>query len=491
MSRTDAEIEEIANNLTEEQLIAVYKLSGQMEKIAESDPLALYTPNEIQDKFHRSDAIIKFMFGGNMSGKSYACCKETACHALEYDPSGTTPDRYYGKHPLHKNEPKIIWFCSVKLQKAKAMWEQTLRPMFPKGSIRRYDNYNDRVYLMNGNIIQLMSYESDIRMWQSDPVDAICLDEQPPHLHFKEARSRVNRKSGVIFCAMTPLYAHSAWTFREIWQKADSSEDIEYWLMDLDHNIHLTEGQKNAQKRAFTGTEEEDSRLHGRFTILKGIIHPLFDDEKHIVKPFVIPKRWKEEYSFSRVIDMHPRNPNVCMWFMYRVAGNAEMWLIEEFDLAGGDVRGFANGVHRMTKMIDVPISVNIIDTPDAEMSQVKENNLRADLAKYGIAGPKGQRSHGAGVQRFNEYLRFKKFKVFSHCKKSIESIKYHMWDNYKLMQQDTRDPKETWIHKDDHWVRNCHFQAMFMPPLNMDRVAVDTADNPQQYMHYHGYKAG
>jgi len=496
-------IEKYLTNLDDGQLLELFSFVEKFEDQKQNDPLSIYLPNDIQREFHDSDAIIRFLFGGNMSGKTYAGFKELCCHLLEYDPSGTTPETRkimiggkerevprYGKHPLYKHMPKVFWFGAVKMSKAKSMYEQDLRRMIPPGEFGRYDNYNERLYMKNGNILQLMSYESDIRMWQSDAIDGIFLDEQPPFLHFKESRSRVNRKSGLIWCAMTPLYAHSAWTFREIWQKSKDDKNIVYHIMDLDHNIHLDEAQKDAQKSAFAGTEEEDSRIHGRFTILRGVIHPLFNEQTHVIPPFKITEEHRKEYEFCRVIDLHPRNECVCQWFMYRDGYDPIIYEIEEYDLMGGQTDLFADEVNRMTDKMNIEIAFNIIDTPEAKESPSRRDfSMRRVLREKGIAGINANRNHGAGVMRLNEYIKEDKFFIFSTCRKSINSIMFHMWDDYKGIVADEKNPKETWKRKDDHWIRSCHFMALKMPALNTTRLEHDIMQrgSDEDYLHYFG----
>jgi len=483
------DIEKSVDNMSPDELSALLEKLQQIEKIKEENPLALYEPNRTQKPFHESEHGIKWLYGGNMSGKTYAGSKETVCELLEEDPSGTTPDRDYKKNPMFSSLPKKLWFGTVNIQKAIAIYEQDLRPKLPRGSWQKFDNKTNTLYMKNDNILQLMSYESDIRMWQSDAVDGIWLDEQPPFLHFKEARSRVNRKSGRIWCTMTPLYANSAWAFREIFQNRRNDPNIKYWIMDLMDNIHLTPEQIQAQLDAFKGTDEEESRLHGRHMVLQGVIHSDFNEEVHVIEPFEITKAYKQNYEFCRVIDLHKRNPNVCQWFMYRRQPNPEVYLIKELSIRPELIDMFCENIKHISG--DLKIRYTIIDSADSKLDDEQGKSLKSEMIRHGIAGIPANRSHGAGRARLDEYLRSRRYYIFSTCTDSINSIMYHIWDNYRGVRSEEVDPKETWVKKDDHQVRNMHYQILMMPALNTaraialeDKYLIPKEDN---YRHYFG----
>ena len=476
--------DQIVDSLSADEAEMVLQELEKLEAIGDDSPIAVYDPTKAQEPFHSSEAGIKFLFGGNMSGKTYALCKETCCELLEEDPSYSTPDRSYLKHPLHEDKPKKVWFASVSILKAKSIFEQDLRRMLPKGSYRRFDNSTYTLYMNNGNTLQLMSYESDIRMWQSDAVDFIGLDEQPPFLHFKESRSRVNRKSGRIACSMTPLYANSAWTFREIVQREKDNPNVQYWIMDLTDNIYLTKEQIDSQIAAFKGTDEEEARIHGRFMILQGVIHPQFNEAIQVMPQFDITEDMLEEFDFCRAIDLHKRNPNVCQWFMYkREPGDIKSLpkhiylpdkgpIVIQFDEIAIDAQHmgmFAEQVRDRYPKID--FNFNIIDSADSMLDEKQGRSLRAELRYHGIAGMNANRSHGAGKDRLNEYIRANRMFITDQCRESIASVQYHIWDNYKGARKDEIDPKETWVRKDDHQVRNWHYTILMMPSLNTQRA--------------------
>lgn len=485
-------IEKLIEVCGPEDLRVLLSIKNKVERIQEENPLALYRPNEVTDLFHRSAAKERFVFGANMSGKTYAGFKDLGCELLEYDPSGTTGDRYYGKNPLFRDMPKVYWFGSVSIDKCIEMYEQDFRLMMPKGSIASHPNKN-KLYaeMTNGNLLWLKSYDMAIEKWQSSRIDGAMLDEQPPWGHYKECRSRVNRKGGRIWCLMTPKYVNSAWTFREIFQKGKDNPDIEWWTMDLMHNIFLPKEYIDRQARAFQGTEDEESVLHGRFTILKGVIHSGFEEERHCIKfnPYRMSEHVKAGYRFARVVDGHPRSPNVAMWFAYKYDPAPAMILINEYDEPGGNVRHFAEKVFEIERRMGVVIEVTILDTPDVgDQESPDVGSLRYEFIDCGIVGIPAERGHAAGVQRFNEYLKNNRFRVSSECRKSINSIAYHMWQEYKGVIADEREPKEKYVHKDDHWVRNCHYMALFLPPLSGERFKIIQANKYDPGYEYNTY---
>jgi len=479
------QIMEKVKKLTPDQLNSLwYKVKHVEERIA-VNPLEFYVPNEYQDKFEQSRAQVNLLSGGNMSGKTFSGSKRTVCHLLEYDPSGRTPKEWYQKFFKYKHIPKLMWFGAPSLALAYLMWEFDIKPKIPPDEFLKFDNKSYTAIMKNGNMLQLKSYDSNIEVWQSLPVDAVHLDEQSPRRIFDECLSRVNRKNGEVYITMTPLYFNSAWMLQEIVDRADAGDkNFAYFKMPLSANIHLTKGQLDMQTQAYKGTREEAARLYGEFLVFQGAIHPDFSS-RNIIEPFQITEAHKYEYEFIRIFDLHTNSPNVCVWFMIK-RDDPIVYVIQEYSYSGfiGD---FAKTVLEMSR--NLPISRNILDSSDSKSDKQLGTSLKTEMMKRGIVGTSGKRAHGPAVNIMNEYILAGKFFIFNICPDTIKSTKYHIWAEHRHNPAE-KEPKETWKHDGtDHWIRNVHFCFMEMPIINGSRSEVEM-ERARKYSKHRGQPA-
>jgi len=471
---TDEELLKFLDKLTPQEIEDIAVNLGELEKSREAFPLLHYEPHPKQLEFHRMESKERFAFGGNSSGKSFAGAAEAAFFLLGKDPTGLTgrtfpkPRRKFGGIEISTK----LWLGCVKTDKGVEILKQNLLPLLPKGSHYPLKETKGLLEMKNGASLQVMSYDQDVEKWQSDAIDGIWLDEQPPRWHYDECRARVARRNGLIWCTVTPLGKNSPWMYWEIYRNVNNNPDVDHLFMDIEDNIYLTQEMKQRLYTAYAGTDEEAARLRGEFLLRQGVIHKGFDRSTHVIDDFEIKKSHKEEYEFARIFDLHPRNPNVCMWVMFKKTPPIA-YVIRDFSMQGfiGD---YADSVTKQTEDMEIFIKVNVIDTPDPKNPEQPGTTLRLEMAKRGIAGIVGNRDLNTGIQRFNEYIKNGSLFIFKSCKDTVFSVENFRWDNWRGPSAELKNAKEKPIAKDDHHCRGLHMFLLWMPAISLDSQHLD-----------------
>lgn len=476
---TEAQLAEAIDNLDPQ---AVADLLHEVERIEESkilNPLIFYKPTKDQDKFHKLlDDYNEVLFSaGNSSGKTYALMKEVCCYLLGEDPSGTTPLRKYPKPERMASGVKQfthIWVGATSTAKGGAITDEYLMNMLPKGIIKRYIFNRNlcSLELKNGTKMDVKSYESDARQWQSDSIDYAAFDEQPPFEHYNETRARVARRNGKIAIASTPLYTNSIWMFWEFIRNLRGDPNLAYLMGSTLDNEYLTEEAKQRFLDSYSGSIDEDARIRGVFAMLKGIVHKSFDPAVHVIPAFPITDSMKHEFEFGRLLDLHPAQPEVCQWVMFK--RNPPMfYVIRELRVQGNFIiPEFARRINEITQELGVRPSVTIIDTPESSEDRTQHVTMISELARHGVVGIPAVRSLATGIERFNSFLTTPgRFFVFDECKKTQIAIQDLRWADPKGASASEHNAPPKVVDKDMHEIRNLHYMSIFLPPINMMRV--------------------
>lgn len=188
--------------------------------------------------------------------------------------------------------------------------------------------------------IDIMTYEQDVKEFESATVSVIWFDEPPPEPIFKACVSRL-RKGGLIFITATPLTG-SAWLYDQIICGTTQSL-TEKMMLQITSSIKENGTDSLPQtdlyamvergQRAFIEAEMEDNciehgvrgilkhqdiermigeyneedlqaRVHGKFQHLTGLVFKSWNRAMHGVKPFILNKK---EWSVIELLDPHPR----------------------------------------------------------------------------------------------------------------------------------------------------------------------------------------
>lgn len=267
-------------------------LSGR-ERI---DKLSEYnTGDKIHEKqlaFHRCSKRNRWVFGGNRSGK-------TECGAVE------TVWRARGIHPYLPNKPDVNgWVVSVSFEVqrdvAQAKILNYLNPAYIDDVIMHSGSKGspangiiDTIIVKNifGGLSKIGFKSSDQgrEKFQGASLDFVWFDEEPPKDVYEECKMRVLDKKGDIYGTMTPLKGLT-WVYDEIYLNKYNSREVFYIQMEWADNPFL-DTEEIAEFTRTLSNDSLSSRRYGRFDTNCGLVYPEFDENIHVIEPFLCPSR--------------------------------------------------------------------------------------------------------------------------------------------------------------------------------------------------------
>lgn len=310
-------------NLTERQLENLAKVKVEMLRSQRNAPILYYKPYESavypgrfpQDDFHRSEAKIRLVTGGNRSGKSECGIIEAIWHAL-------------GTHPYKKiKTPNSGWIVSLDFPTSRDVAEQKLRRWLPPYEIKKWDEQERNVYLRNGSVIGLKSCDQDVNKFGGSAKHWIYFDEEPTgergYRIYQECLMRTIDFRGKVWFTMTPVLGMS-WSFDELYERAAYDKDIFVVSIETYENPFLNRDEIDNMAKKFS-KEELDMRLKGKYIQFSGLVFKELDKNVHFIEPFHIPKDWPK----FRSIDHGIRNPTACLWGA--VNDKEELYIYDEY----------------------------------------------------------------------------------------------------------------------------------------------------------------
>jgi len=233
-----------------------------------------YIPHAKQEIFHKSEAKIRLYLGGNRAGKTTAGLGEDAWRAL-------------GEHPFQDVPvPSRGWI--VGLDRTNLL-ENVIIPRFfkiiPERAIEHWDKKNSILTLKNGSTVTFKSTDSGDDKFQSDDVDWIHFDEEPPQNIYKESLFRTIDRKGKIYLTMTPTNGIS-WSYDELYLKCDHQriEVVECYTTD---NPHLPQDEVKEIMSNLT-EEERAMRIQGKYVsvgVKKVFPYHLLEKVRPDIKP--------------------------------------------------------------------------------------------------------------------------------------------------------------------------------------------------------------
>jgi len=284
----------------------------QIKYLGEHLSLYLPLPGD-QTAFHRSLADIRWLFGGNKSGKSYANMIDLAMLAL-------------GVHPWRHIENGVIWVCSETWEMCRdIIWKDYLQKFIPEKQIAHIDwgyaHCPSKVYLKNGNLVEFRAFSQGRGSFQGRSIDAIYCDEQCLHdLQgiFEEIQARLILLNGSLSWSMTPIKAQALLEERI----ATLPDTDEQFKLDLNANRKSRGGyvddKRIDQLISEWPIETQETRIKGNFAAFVGNVYKTFRRDVHVIESFPIPEDWDK----WRSIDFGFSNPFVNLWVARDGDGN-------------------------------------------------------------------------------------------------------------------------------------------------------------------------
>lgn len=245
-----------------------------------------YRPNAKQLAFHEAGAAFRYRIlrAGNQLGKTYAAGMELSFHL-----TGLYPDWWPGKR---FTRPVRFWFANETSELTRdgpqrillgpvGQWRTGTIPAANIIDLKRARGVADAVETIlvkhvSGGVSSATSkaYKDGREAWQSETLDGIWMDEEPPASIFSEAQARTTTTQGIIFLTFTPLKGLSE-VVAKFWPRplpgySDTS-------MTIDDVSHIPAALKQAEIDKYP-EHERDARAYGLPMLGSGLIYPVPDD---------------------------------------------------------------------------------------------------------------------------------------------------------------------------------------------------------------------
>jgi phage terminase large subunit-like protein len=266
------------------------------------------TAHSDQHDFHHAEKRIRFFMGGNRSGKTTSGAVETLWCLL-------------GRHPFKRLKLPLKGAVVVQdfENHAKNILEPKLLQWAPTGAIVNADrNQNGawrKVHFLGGSMLDVLSHDQDIKVFEGGDYDFVWFDEPPPKKIFTALWRGLTDRGGFAFITATPLT--TPWLYAEI-KKAEAGDDLRWFrYVDTTKNAkNIGEGDeilglKRIKEFAdLLDPEEKEARLHGRFVHMLGLIFKTWKPQHHLIPEFEWPTSWP----IIESIDPHPHKPWGVSW---------------------------------------------------------------------------------------------------------------------------------------------------------------------------------
>ena len=393
--------------------------------------VALHQPvSNDQRDFSRSLAAIRWLFGGNLSGKTYTNMIDLTQLVLNVHPFRIA----YGTH----------WAAIETWEQVRdILWEGYLKQFIPAHHIRdiRYgqDKVPRKVYLDTGHVIEFKAFNQGRTLFQGRAIQSAHYDEQCLHDFqgiFNETQARLMTYSGFLSWSMTPIVPQTL-----------LEERIED-LPDTDATFHFNLNDNRKSRGGFIDDKRIDdmiaewpeevqaTRIQGMFASYYGAVYKGFNRSMHVVKPFKIPEEW----TLYRGIDFGFTNPFVCLWM---AKDRDDNWYVyrEYYRAKTGIQEHIAN---IKARSVNEKYARTYADPENAED--------RAELRRAGILTKAARKNIARGIETVQSKLKTKSngkpsLYIFNTCRNTNREMAMYQYPKGSA----SKNPKDVPMAKDDH----------------------------------------
>lgn len=278
------------------------KLS-RMKDLRRNYSLFFYKPYLKQEEFHWAGAHYRerLLMAGNQLGKTYCAGNEVAYHL-----TGLYPDWWRGKTFARATRG---WTAGLTSEMTRDGAQRILMgPIGNWGSgtipkeliveVKKARGVPDAIetvlvkHAISGDISQVTfkAYSDGREAFQSETLDWVWMDEEPPIEIYTEAVTRTNTTTGPVFLTFTPLLGMSSVVIRFL---QEGRRDCNVVQMTIDDVGHYTEAQKRMIIDQYPEHERE-ARTKGIPFLGSGRVFPVAQSviaEQPLVS---VPAHWKQ-----------------------------------------------------------------------------------------------------------------------------------------------------------------------------------------------------
>jgi len=406
-------------------------------------------PESKHIKFHMSRARVRFIMGGNRSSKTFTCTQEFLFRMVckKHPLTGqvfSTGDRHgrilaqdYAIHEK-KHIPEIKSWMPLRALRG---WRGAANKQ--EAWERSYDSRNHVLHLVNNGWIDFLTYDQDPSKGESVDLDVWFADEEIPEEWYDACNSRIVSRSGIGILGVTPLYGLS-WSMRLIDSVDPNVEMFRWSIWDNPHNSAKSINEFLAQASEATRQSREDGSLMD----FKGLRYKQLRPEVHLVDPCQPEPYWP----VICAVDPHQRKGTYVVWAY--VNPNDDVVIFDELHVLG-TVKEAVSKIRERESTHRARTLIRIIDpAADKQVEGYGEDISTLDtFEEEGMSFMLGFNGR-AGYDIVEEYLNYDTTKpidalnrpscYFSRaCEKTWYAMTRLMWDEHRLGQRSSKDPKE------------------------------------------------
>lgn len=461
----------------QEALAKYAKLVEALEGRKRNFGLEAYTPNKMQYKAHKSIAKTILFCGANRSGKSTIGAVEIALAVTRQYPKWFPKERRFEK-------PVKAVISATEFPIVTRVIEPKLLSMIPPSHIRKIQrsamSYINRIYCVDGSTIDILTSEMKNEAYESADWDIAWLDEPQSMRKYSAIRRGLVDREGQCIITFTPLT--EPWMKEDLVDKADGKR-IDVFTVDIRDNMEDIDGNPILSKKSIDEFEaqipedELETRVHGRFFHIRGLVYKEFGEEHITDFAYAYPD------PVICVLDPHDRIPHHMIWAY--VDRNADLFVDYEAmihcelpDLAKFIKNIEVNRGYYMRKRI---IDPNFGRKPYKSGTNV---SVAQELSRHKCGFYDGINDEiDLGHMIVREYLHFDKKKMVTAFNKpkiffsrervpeTIRSMRNHQFPEWKGPTQEERDPKEGQKEKESHGADCIRYLCVSRPRFRSDRA--------------------
>lgn len=474
------------------------EILAELERRRKESPIEFLELMPTQQKFYESESLIRLIFGGNRSSKSTVGAYAILKSALK--------------------SRKKIWVCGETFQDSIAIQQKKISDFVPRQEVR-YGNYDDingytnrKLQFKNGSLIFFKSYDQGAGAFQSDDIDEIWNDEEPPLDIIKEQKMRLIDRNGKMIISMTSLKGITDF-IRDYFEDCDVLETRYAPLVKKEIPIHAKKGpceifflwttdnwhidqKRLMQEVALMPETDRLCRIYGMPTNLAGKIYMSFGKDTHVIPLDAAPTTGNQLW---HVLDPHDRKPWAMGWYL--VNKNETVYCVDEYpdgSEPGGNfnemlyddktyedyakiikqreesLRVLFNIGGRIRRIIDPNFGNKTVQFAERKGGQSKTTPVK-ELRKLGLHYKDGIDALEAGhlkvrevlhwVKKDGQFVVYPKFLLTDNCKNHINGLTRYSRKDIMGADGDVKDkvaPQQKWKDFPDLvrylWMGNPHW---------------------------------
>lgn len=338
-----------------------------------------------------------------------------------------------------------------------------LKKWLPEGKYRTSKesrNYEYKWETTTGFEFDVMTYDQNVKEFESANLGWAWFDEPPPEAIFKATVARM-RRGGIIFITATPLTG-SAWMYDQIMTNVKEGQravvEADVWSNSIERGVRgiLAERDINRMIEEYS-EEDKQARIHGKFQHLVGLVFKTFSRKIHVIKPFNINK---EDYVVYERLDPHPRHPDAVLWVAVDKQGTK--FVVDEL-MVSGTTGELATRIKQ--KSSQYRIGDRRIDPSAFIQDQHTNKALAVDLRTLGLDYLPATKRRSEAITSIKDALDYRssgesitrppELYIFDTCQRLIWEMEHWQYHEYTSKTEEVRGKSEKPVDKDDHMIEN------------------------------------